>query len=67
MPTEPVTTEPKHPVHQLTTSELSRYRRELEHAAQGISPAAPVQTELRRRLDEVLAEQDERARMANRG
>jgi hypothetical protein len=67
MPTEPQTAEPKYPVHQLTTSELTRYRRELEHAAKGISPDAPVQTELRRRLDVVLAEQDEREKIASGG
>jgi hypothetical protein len=68
MPAEPVTVEePKHTVAQLTTSELNRYRRELEHAVKGISPDAPVQTELRRQLDEVLAEQDERAKIADRG
>ena len=50
-----------------TTSELTRYRRELEHAVQGIAPDAPVQTELRRRLDVVLAEQDEREKIAHGG
>lgn len=64
MQTESQTAEPKHPVYQLTTSELARYRRELEHAVKGISPEAPVQTELRSRLDEVLAEQDEREKIA---
>jgi hypothetical protein len=66
-PTEPQAAEPKYPVHQLTTSELTRYRRELEHAVQGISPEAPAQTELRRRLDGVLAEQSEREKIAGRG
>jgi hypothetical protein len=67
MPAEPQPAEPKYPVHQLTTSELTRYRRELEHAVRGISPEAPVQTELRRRLDVVLAEQDEREKIAGGG
>jgi hypothetical protein len=67
MQTEPQTAEPKHPVYQLTTSELTRYRRELEHAVKSISPEAPVQTELRRRLDVVLAEQSEREKIANGG
>jgi hypothetical protein len=67
MNTEPQTAEPQYPVYQLTTSELTRYRRELEHAVTGISPGAPVQAELRRRLDVVLAEQDEREKMAGRG
>jgi hypothetical protein len=56
--------EPSHPVHALTTYEIARYRRELEHAIKKISPDAPVQTDLRRKLDAVLAEQDERARIA---
>jgi hypothetical protein len=66
MPSEPQTVEPKHPVYQLTTSELTRYRRELEQAVKGISPDAPVQTELRRRLDVVLAEQSQREKIAGR-
>jgi hypothetical protein len=67
MQTEPQTAEPKYPIHQLTTSELSRYRRELEHAVKGISDDAPVQATLSARLDEVLAEQDEREKIAGRG
>jgi hypothetical protein len=65
MPAEPVTpVEPEQPKHALTTTEISRYRRELEHAIGGISPEAPVQADLRRKLDEVLAEQRERERIA---
>ena len=65
MPIEPVTVEePKHTVAQLTTSELARYRRELEHAVKGISDDAPVQATLRSKLDEVLAEQAEREKIA---
>ena len=61
MPAEPGTVnQPPHPMHALTTYELARYRRELEHAVKGISPDAPVQADLRRKLDEVLAEQAER-------
>jgi hypothetical protein len=56
--------EPSHPLHALTTYELARYRRELEHAIKGISPDAPVQADLRRQLDAVLAEQGERKRIA---
>lgn len=67
MPAEPVTpAEPNHPMHALTTTEISRYRRELEHAIQGISPDAPVQADLRRKLDAVLAEQTSRERIADR-
>jgi hypothetical protein len=68
MPAEPVTTsEPGHPIHALTTYEITRYRRELEHAIGGISPDAPVQADLRRKLDEVLAEQEQRAKLASNG
>jgi hypothetical protein len=64
--TEPVTAaEPSHPIAQLTTTELSRYHRELERAIKGIADDAPVQSDLRRKLDEVLDEQAERARIAD--
>lgn len=53
---------PKHPLHALTTSELSRYRRELESAIRGISDDAPLQADLRTKLDAVLAEQADRER-----
>jgi hypothetical protein len=52
--------EPKHPMHALTTYELRDYRRQLEHAVKGISPDAPVQADLRAKLNEVLAEQQSR-------
>jgi hypothetical protein len=66
MPTEPVSVEPlEHPLHALTTYELNRRRRDLERAIQGISPDAPVQAELRRKLDAVIAEQEDRARPAD--
>ena len=57
---------PKHPVHALTTYELRDYRRDLERAIKGISPDAPIQAHLRRKLDEVIAEQEDRARLAMR-
>jgi hypothetical protein len=67
MPAEPATVDsPKHPIYALTTGEISRYRRELERAIAGIAPDAPVQADLKRRLDEVLAEQEQRARAATR-
>src|SRR5712691_6734739 len=66
MPTEPVTVEPlKHPLHALTMYELKDRRRELERAINGISPDAPVQADLRRQLDAVIAEQEDRARPAD--
>ncbi len=65
MPTEPGTvSKPKHPLSQLTTSELSRYGHELEHAIKDISPDSQVQADLRRRLDAVIAEQEDRAKAA---
>ncbi len=65
MTAEPVTVEqPKHPVHALTTYELRDYRRDLEHAIKGIPAEAPVPADLHRKLDEVLAEQEDRARIA---
>jgi hypothetical protein len=65
MPAEPVTVqEPKHAVSELTTSELARYRRELEHALKTLPEHAPVRELLQQRLAEVLAEVDERARIA---
>jgi len=68
MPAEPVIPEqPNHPMHALTTAEISRYRRELEHAIQVISPDAPVQADLRRKLDAVTAEQEERVKLASHG
>jgi hypothetical protein len=65
MPAEPVpVTPPNHPLPALTSYELRNYRRELERAIKVISPGAPVQAALRAKLDAVLAEQDDRARMA---
>jgi hypothetical protein len=51
-------------VHALTSYELRDYRRLLEHAITAIAPDAPVQAVLRGKLDAVLAEQDDRARLA---
>jgi hypothetical protein len=68
MTAEPVTVDPPpHPLHALTTSELSSYRRQLEAAlttATACDPAAPVPAGLQARLLAVLAEQDDRARIA---
>jgi hypothetical protein len=65
MPSQSVTVEqPKHPLDALTSYELRNYRRDLEHAIKGISPDAPVQADLRARLDAVIAEQEDRARLA---
>jgi hypothetical protein len=65
MPARPVTAEPpEHPLSALTTYELKARRCELERAITGIAPDAPVQADLRRQLDAVLAEQDDRTRIA---
>ncbi len=56
--------QPPHPLHALTSSELARYRRELEHAIATLNLDAPVQAGLRRKLDQVLAEQQSRAAIA---
>jgi len=59
---------PGHPLHQLTTFELSSYRRRLEAAialASSHDPAAPVRAALQARLGDGLAEQDDRARIAD--
>ncbi len=65
MPSDAVTVDhPQHPLHALTTFELRDYRRQLEIAIKGIAPDAAVQAVLRAKLDAVLAEQAERARIA---
>jgi len=69
MTAEPGTVEPPgHPLHQLTTFELGDYRRRLETAialASTRDSAAPVRAGLQARLRDVLAEQDDRARIAH--
>ena len=47
-----------------TTSELQGRRRELEHAIRHLSGSAPAQADLHRRLEEVQAEEESRARIA---
>lgn len=65
MPAEPATVEPpKHPLYALTTYELKDRRRELERAIKGIAADAPTQADLRRAIDAVIAEQEDRARSA---
>ena len=64
-PTDPVTVEsPQHPLHALTTFELRGYRRQLESAIAfygTTDPVPPARGDLQARLDEVLAEQEDRA------
>ena len=53
-------TPPPHPLPALTTYELSRYRRQLEHALKALPGHAPVRGQLQQRLAEVMAEQHSR-------
>ena len=54
---------PRHPVHALTTYELRRYRRALEHSLKGIPAHAPVRERLYARLAEVVAEEECRTQL----
>lgn len=64
LPAEPVTVEkPKHATHALTTYELARYRRELEHALKTLPGHAKVRALLQQRLSEVLTEQQARIQL----
>jgi hypothetical protein len=56
--------QPPHPPDQLTTFELSRYRRELEHALKVLPDHATVRALLRAKLTDVLAEQESRSQAA---
>jgi hypothetical protein len=56
----------KHPLSALTTYELTEYRGKLECAVKEASADTQTRAGLRLRLDEVLAEQDDRARLAAR-
>jgi hypothetical protein len=61
---EPATvTKPKHPLYALTTSELSRYRSELEHQISGVPESAPAAADLRRLLLDVIEEEADRVRL----
>lgn len=65
---EPVTGErPKHPLPAMTTFELRDYRRQLESTIASFGkkdPVTPARADLQAALDAVLAEQDERERLA---
>ena len=68
-PNAPLAVEkPKHPLGALTTYELRDYRNQLERAIaffDGKGPLPPAGADLQARLDAVLAEQDDRARLAH--
>jgi hypothetical protein len=60
--------QPKHPLHALTTFELSGYRRQLESALAFFDkqdPVPAVRADLQAALDGVLAEQDDRKKLAS--
>lgn len=63
----PSVEQPKHSLPALTTYELRDYRRQLESAIAFFDrqdTVPPARRRLQARLDAVLAEQDERARLA---
>ena len=60
-------TKPPHLLHALTTYELPRYRRELEHAIAFFDTKDPIplaRHRLQAKLDEMLAEQKRRTQIA---
>jgi hypothetical protein len=63
----PAVDQPEHPLHALTTYELTYYRRRLENAIAFLDkqdPVPPVRGDLQAALDGVLGEQNERAQIA---
>jgi hypothetical protein len=66
---DPVTAEqPKYPLYALTTFELSGYRRQLESAIAYFGqqdPVPAVRANLQAALDGVIAEQDDRKKLAD--
>jgi hypothetical protein len=68
MAIDPATVQqPKHALHALTTSELNAHRRQLEDAITScdrMDPVPPARGDLQARLDDVIAEQDDRTRLA---
>jgi hypothetical protein len=68
MPAGTAPAEPEHPLHAMTTYELKDYRRQLESAIaffDTADPVPPARDRLQASLDAVLAEQEERARLAD--
>jgi hypothetical protein len=67
MSAEPTIAEPKHPLHAMTSYELRDHRRDLERAIAFFdrqTPVPPARGRLQATLDDVIAEQDDRARLA---
>jgi hypothetical protein len=69
MPAEPVPVDqPKHPLYALTTSELRGYRARLESALASSgteNPVPPARGQLQDALDAVIAEEQDRKRLAD--
>jgi hypothetical protein len=64
----PAVDQPRHPLHALTTSELTGYRRHLEQAITYFDrqdPVPAVRADLQAALDGVIAEQDDRKKLAD--
>ena len=63
----PAVDQPEHPLHALTTYELAYYRRRLENAIAFLDkqdPVPAIRADIQAALDKVIAEQDDRARIA---
>jgi len=63
----PAVEQPKHPLPAMTTYELRDYRRDLEKAIAFFGrqdPVPPARDRLQAALDGVIAEQDDRQRLA---
>ncbi len=63
----PTVDQPRHPLHALTTFELRGYRRQLENAIAFFGqqdPVPAVRADLQTTLDDVIAEQEARKRIA---
>jgi len=63
----PAVDQPKHPLHALTTYELTYYRRRLENAIAHLGkqdPVPAIRADMQAALLGVIAEQDDRARIA---
>lgn len=69
MPAEPAPVDPpRHPLHALTTAELRGYRARLESALASLSvknPVRPARDHLQDAIDAVLAEEQDRKRLAD--
>ena len=64
----PSVNQPKHPLPAMTTYELRDYRRDLETAIAFFDRQTPVPADrdrLQATLDDVIAEQDDRTRLAS--